>query len=98
MLLLQGCRHLFRLEGLIGWRSIDEGGDPYLLVWIQDIFAVEKCAGPILDGFVVTNLGVPASLAAVKSNAAACCQLPASNIFPAAQEAIFEVFYHRNYT
>ena len=60
--------------------------------------AVEEGAGPILDGVIVWDFGVPVSLAAVKSNTAVDGHSDVSYGLEAAKETVFEVVYGRRNT
>ena len=55
--------------------------------------AGEEGAGPVLDGVIVRDFGIPVSLAAVESYTAADSHVAAGNSLTAAKEALLEMVY-----
>ena len=82
---------------MIGGGRVDEGRNAHRLAGCGKVFAVEEGAGPILDGVVVWDFGLPVSLAAVKSNAAVDGHGAAGCGLAAAEETMFEVVYGGRY-
>ena len=62
---------LLRPVSLVDWRGVDKWRNSHRLAGSRDVFAVEKGAGPVFDRLHIGDLWIPATLAAVKANAAA---------------------------
>ena len=77
--------------------AVDKGGNTHLLAGSMNVFTIKEGAGPVLDKFIIRNLRVPVTLAAVESYTAAGRKLITSYSLVAAYDAAFEVFYCGRY-